>query len=185
MTMLAAKLEMTLAEFLAMPDSGRFELVEGRLEERKLGALADHVAMLIVSRLVLFCAAHNLGFVFGPETTYRCFGHPKTGRRADVSFIARGRLAGDQIPAGEIEIPADLAVEVVSPKELAYEVEDKVELYLRHGFGGVWVVYPNTRSMHIHRPGQAMERLDSEQVLKGHGPLAGFECPVMELFPRA
>jgi Uma2 family endonuclease len=174
----------SIDEFMVMPDSVGYELVEGVLTERKLmGALSDYIAMLIAARLVVFCQARSAGHVFGSETTYRCFDHPNTGRRADVSLIRTGRLLGERIPEGYLTIPADLAIEVISPNDLAYEVEEKVALYLRHGFGEVWVVYPNTRTIHVHAKGQPTLSLDEEQTLTGRGPLEGFSCPVRDLFP--
>ncbi len=175
---------MTMDEFLAMPDSAGYELIEGVLTERKLmGALSDHVASLINRHLGNFCAERNAGYVFGSETTYRCFGDPRSGRRPDVSFIRRGRLPGERIPEGAIEIPADLAVEVISPNDLAYEVEAKVALYLRHGFGEVWVVYPNTRTLHVHHKGQPILSLDAEQTLSGRDALEGFSASLAAFFP--
>src|SRR5688500_16555214 len=90
---------MSIDEFMALPDSIGYELVEGVLTERKpMGALSDYVASQISHRLNAFCDERRSGYVFGAETTYRCFGHPGTGRRADVSFVARGRLRDEQIP---------------------------------------------------------------------------------------
>lgn len=174
---------MTIDEFLAMPDSVGYELIDGILTERKLmGALSDHVAQQVSYELNAFCRRTHSGHVFGSETTYRCFGDG-TGRRADVSFIRRGRLPDERIPQGAIEIPADLAVEVVSPNDLAYEVEEKVALYLRHGFAEVWVVYPNTRTLHVHRKAEPILSLDAEQTLSGRDALAGFSSSVASFFP--
>jgi Uma2 family endonuclease len=175
---------MSIDEFMAMPDSKGFELVEGVLTERKLtGALADHVAGRIVVRLGGFVEHNRLGHVFLSETTYRCFGHPNTGRRPDLSFVRSGRLPGELIPGGYVDIPADLAVEVVSPSDLAYEIEEKVKLYLDHGFGEVWVVYPNTRTVHVHRRGHPSLTFGDSETLTGRGPLAGFSSPVADIFP--
>lgn len=174
---------MNIDEFLAMPDSVGYELIDGVLTERKLmGALSDHVAQQVSYELNAFCRRTQSGYVFGSETTYRCFGD-RTGRRADVSFIRRGRLPGERIPEGAIEIPADLAVEVVSPHDLAYEVEEKVALYLQHGFAEIWVVYPNTRTLHVHRKGQPILSLDAEQTLNGRDVLEGFLVPIASFFP--
>src|SRR4051812_12045280 len=104
---------MTVEDLLAMPDGGtEFELIDGELTERKpMGALSDYVAMRLAMLLGLFCERTKAGYVFGAETTYRCFGNPRTGRRGDLSFVRRGRFPGEQIPEGAIDIPADLIVE--------------------------------------------------------------------------
>ncbi len=148
-----------------------------------MGAMSDHVAVKVITRLNTFVEERNAGYVFGASSTYRCFADPNTGRRPDVSFIRRGRLPGEHIPEGAIEIPADLAVEVVSPNDLAYEVEEKVALYLRYGFAEVWVVYPNTRTLHVHRKSEPILSLDAEQTLSGRDALAGFSLSVATIFP--
>ena len=175
---------MTIDEFMAMPDSVGYELVGGVLTERKLmGALSNWVAAQLVLHLAAYVRTRALGHVFLSEATYRCFGHPNTGRRPDLSFIRTGRLPGERIPDGYIDIAPDLAIEVVSPNDLAYEIEQKVRLYLEHGAGEVWVVYPNTRTLHVHRSGQPTLSLGPSDTLTGRGPLEGFECPVAALFP--
>ena len=92
-------------------------------------------------------------------------------------------MPDDRIPVGTIDIPADVAVEVMSPTDTAYEVQAQIGLYLRHGFGEVWVVYPNTRAVHVHRTGEPILLVGGSQVLRGRGPLDGFECTVAALFP--
>jgi Uma2 family endonuclease len=177
---------MSMDEFMALPDSERYELLEGILTERKpMGVLSSYVASHIQGELYLFCRERNGGEVFGADATYACFGHEATVRRPDVSFVARGRMPADQIPEDYFQIAADLAVEVVSPNDLAYDVEDKVGLYLRHGFGEVWVVYPNRRSVFVRRAGERPIELPDDQVLTGRGPLEGFSCPVSRFFPPA
>lgn len=175
---------MTIDEFMALPESVGYELIEGVLTERKpMGALSDYVAMRFGRRLGNFAEEHGAGHVFGAETTYHCFGHEATGRRADASFVARGRLPGERIPESTIDIPADVVVEVISPNDLATEVEEKVKLYLRHGFGEVWVVYPETRGMYVHRKGAPVLALEADDMLLGRGTLEGFACRVGEFFP--
>src|SRR5687768_16941252 len=113
MTVAAEPKLLTIDEFMALPDSIGFELIEGVLKERKpMGALSDFVAMQVARILGNFCQERAAGYIFGSETTYRCFGHPNTGRRGDVSFVRVGRFPNEQIPEGVIDIPADLMVEV-------------------------------------------------------------------------
>ena len=97
---------------------------------------------------------------------------------------AAGRLSVEQIEEeGWLTIVPDLAVEVVSPNDTAYEVEQKAREYLGVGARLVWVVYPNIRSVRVHRPDgtEAMRREGDE--LGGESVLPGFACRVGELFP--
>src|SRR2546426_1607214 len=146
---------MSIDEFMAMPDSDGYELVEGVLMERKLtGASASRVAAALIVRLGMFVEQRHLGHVFESEAIHRCFDHPNTGRRPDVSLVRSGRFPNERVPDGDINVPADLPVEVVSPNDLANEVEEKVKLYLDHGFGEVWVVYSTTRTVYVYRKGE-------------------------------
>ena len=54
-------------------------------------------------------------------------------RRLDVSFVSGSRLAVAEIQEGWLKVVPDLVVEVVSPHDLAYEVETKTEEYRRVG----------------------------------------------------
>src|SRR4051812_40876177 len=109
MTLLAEPKLMSVDEFVASDEMRDYELIEGVPRERKaMGALSDYVAQQISFELVGFARQTNAGFVFGSETTYRAFSAPNTGRRADVSFVRRGRLPGDRIPEGYLDIPADV-----------------------------------------------------------------------------
>jgi Uma2 family endonuclease len=44
----------------------------------------------------------------------------------------------------------DLVVEIVSPSNTADEMTRKFELYRRAGVREYWVVYPKTKSLHVH-----------------------------------
>lgn len=44
-----------------------------------------------------------------------------------------------------------IAVEVVSPGNAAGEIDRKTNAYLQHGAKEVWVVYPRTRMMIVHK----------------------------------
>ena len=150
---------------------------------RPTDALASHLGARAIARLGLFCHQTKAGHLFGSNTVYRCFGNSRTGRKDDVSFIRKGRLPGARIPEGAIDIPADLIIEVVSPTDNAYDVETKAKLYLGNDFPELWVIFPNTRTVHVRRSGEPEVLLDTRATLKGRGALTGFECAVRNLFP--
>ena len=76
---------------------------------------------------------------------------PAKVRKPDASFIRRGRLPGEALPDGFCPIPPDVAAEVVSPNDLAYEVDEKVGEWLRAGVRLVWVINPRARIVAVHR----------------------------------
>ena len=101
----------------------------------------------------LWDVAHpkNLGRVF-LETGYRLT--PETVRIPDVSFVPAHRMRGLDLDRRILGAPA-LAVEVVSPTDLAQELAHKVDQYLAAGVRVVWAVYPNTREVRVFREGGA------------------------------
>ena len=101
----------------------------------------------------------------------------------DVSFIRRGRLPGERIPDGHMSIAPDLAVEVVSPNDLAYDVDDKIDLYLASGIQLIWVVFPETRSIEVIRADGTATRLRADQEITGESVLPGFVAKVAGFFP--
>jgi len=139
------------------------------------------IGATIFKILNTFMRAHNLGYVFGSQTAYRCFGPRKNlVRKPGVSCVMRGRFPGE--PKGDISIPPDLAVEVVSPNDLYEAVEIKVGEYLEAGVRLVWVVCPATKSIIVRRPNKTANTLDVNDTLSGEDVLPGFSCSVGEIF---
>ena len=184
---LAASKKFTPEELDRLPDGVNYELVDGNLVERHMGSESSSVAAAIVYLLLTFVRPRRLGHVFTTDCGYQCFpDDPDKLRRPDVSFVASGRLPGDRPPPGYIRIAADLAVEVLSPGDLATEIEEKVGEYLAAGVKLIWIVSPNTRTVRIHRPAGSKlgsaGQLSEADTITGEDVLPGFECKVEELF---
>lgn len=174
-------------DLLVLPDAVNYELVHGQLVERKSGAEASAVAAAIGAALSAFVLPRRLGHLFAPDCGYQCFpDDPQKVRKPDVSFVRTGRLPGERPPEGHIRIPPDLAVEVLSPGDLAYEIDEKVEQYLAVGVKLIWVVNPKTRSVRIHRLGGSPRGpigvAGEADMISGEEVLSGFECRVAEFF---
>jgi Uma2 family endonuclease len=152
-TATAVTSRITPEDLLHLPDGVSYELVNGNLVERHMGSESSAVAATIVTAFSNFVRSRREGHVFTTDCGYRCFpDDPEKVRKPDVSFVRAGRLPGGRPPEGWILIPPDLAVEVLSPGDLAYEVDEKVAEYLAAGVKVVWIVNPKTRIIRIHRP---------------------------------
>jgi Uma2 family endonuclease len=175
----------TPEDLLTMPDGKSYELVGGRLVERKTGYESSWVGSRLLIRLGHFCEGHDLGDVLRSATGYQCFPHdPGLVRKPDVSFIRFGRLPGDVLPKGWIKIPPDLAVEVVSPNETAEEVEEKLADYRKVRVPSVWVIYPEARTARVHRADGSASDLLEDDELSGEEIIPGFRCPLRDILPR-
>jgi Uma2 family endonuclease len=178
--------EVTPEELLAMSDGGHYELVDGELRERGVGALSNLIALETSALLRNHCRGLDLGWLFGAELGYQCFPwKPRQVRRADVSFIRRERYPLEKIAKdGFTKIGPDLAVEVVSLNDLASkDVEEKVDDYVRAGVRLIWVIYPATRTVYVIRGDGTGYRLRSDDELTGEDVIPGFRCRVSDLFP--
>ena len=175
---------LTAEELLHLPDTGRrLELLEGELSEiPTAGGPHGNVAMTIG----MFIAAHvrerQLGRAFAAETGFVLARNPDTVRAPDASFVSYDRLPQGELPPGYIEMAPGLAVEVTSPSDSARDVQEKADAWLAAGTSEVWVVFPQHRTVTVHRLSEPATVFDESETLTGGDLLPGFEVSVQELF---
>src|SRR5215813_9074251 len=183
MTLATTVTHYTPEDLLALPDYGRLELIDGQLVERKMGAKSSLAATNLLGLVWHFVRSNNLGLVFQADCGYQIFAEePGRVRFADASFIRRGELPEDRVPQGHCHVAPDLVIEAVSPNDTAYEVEDKIAQWLSAGVRLVWVLYPETQRVQVHRANGTITKLQSEEQLAGEDVIPGFQCPVAEIF---
>ena len=84
----------TPEDLLALPDKGRYELIDGQLVERSLGATSSYVAARLLRLLGLATDAQALGLLFGSDCGYQIFADdPSHVRYADACPVTRRRKA--------------------------------------------------------------------------------------------
>src|SRR5262249_32109309 len=121
-------------ELLALADSGGYEVIDGQLVEKNMGAEAAVVGANVITALNQYTRPRRLGRVFAQDCGYQIFPEdPNRVRKPDCSFIGEEHLPQAGIPRGNVRIVPDLVAEVVSPNDLAEEVEARVVDYLRVG----------------------------------------------------
>ena len=145
---------------------------------------SSYVAGEIHGQLRDFSRGKKRGWLLPADASYQCFpDDPGKVRRPDVSFIRLERLSLAQASEeGHITIAPDLAVEVVSPNDNLYDVDEKVQAYLRAGVCLVWVVNPRARTVEVHRAKGMGTILREQDELSGEDVLPGFRCRVSDLF---
>ena len=159
-----------------------YELVRGEvIELAPPGWVHGGVAVNISSPLHRYVREHDLGRVV-VESGYWIERQPDTVRGPDVSFVRRERLPAEGAPRAFFEGAPDLAVEIVSPSDNATGLEAKVHQYLQNGVQRVWVVYPDSRRVTVHRPGGSAQCYEEEATLEEPELLPGFALPLAEVF---
>jgi Uma2 family endonuclease len=161
----------------------RYELIDGTLVEMTpTGGLHGAIEMTISALLWNYVRQHKLGQVLVGEVGFYVRGDAHTVRGADVAFIRAEKVPPEGLPSGFLQIVPDLVVEVVSPSDRSAALTEKVAEWLRFGVETVWLVYPNTRSVHVYTDLHGSRIFSGAERLEGHGALAGFSAPVQAFF---
>ncbi len=175
---------LTPEQFEMMSGTRGVELVDGDLKELNIGAESSCVSgelMFLTGKVI---RAGNLGHIFPPDAMYQCFPlKPKSVRKPNVSFVRSGRFPNNRPPRGIIYIVPDLVVEVISPNDTYYDVEDKLNDYLLVKVPLIWVVNPDCRSVHTYLADGTVRRYTAEEELPGEPLFPGFRVRVADLFP--
>ncbi|MEM6313530.1 MAG: Uma2 family endonuclease [Planctomycetota bacterium] len=165
----------------ALRDGRSYELIDGELVERSMSILAGRVVMQVGRHLLNWLDGNPIADVIDPETTFACFADdPNEARRADVAVIAVERITDDML-TGVVRVAPDLVIEVLSPGDVAYDVNTKVDRWRAAGTRLVWVIDPMTRRVFVFSA-NAERILGAADELDGEDVLPGFACPVANLF---
>ena|SRR6516164_4855995 len=142
---------LTFEEFEKLPEQEgiHYELDEGELlMEPSPTYFHTVVRYRIAQRLTEFVEAHQLGHVI-EEMDFRL--SPDTVRSPDVAFVTMEHLRRIDINRSPVEGAPALAIEVVSPSNLAQDTLKKVSQYLGAGSSAVWLVYPALGIAEVHK----------------------------------
>jgi Uma2 family endonuclease len=179
---------MATADVLTPPEPDIFvpdgyELVDGKKVRKPVGEKSCWVGGELFGLIRAYLLTHAIGRVYMGDTGFRCFpGRPRHIRKPDVSFV-RGERLSPELSDGELVIPPDLVVEVISPRERAKDLDEKIQDFQSVGVPLIWVVNPNTRTVRVlHLDGTARTLRDAD-TLTGEDVLPGFSCRVADFLP--
>lgn len=176
---------MTAKEFMELPDPP-----DGSQQELWKGVVitmpppgGEHGAccLEIGRRVANVVAEKKLGTVTSNDSGFIGETDPDSVFGPDIGFWSKERLP--KAPKGYIDIPPDLAIEVVSPSDTHNRLQRKTMEYLKCGVKLIWVVNPELRTVTVYRSLDQLRILDEHQTLSGEEILPGFSCKVSELFP--
>lgn len=161
----------------------RYELVRGELRTMppagfEHGAIGNGLA----ASLTQYVRANTLGLVVSADTGFVLSRDPDTVRAPDVGFVTRERVEQLGVPKKYFPGAPDLAVEIISPSDTLYEVDEKVLDWLEAGARLVWVVNPRRRTVTVSTPGGRQTILTDADELDGGDVMPGFRVRVAELF---
>jgi Uma2 family endonuclease len=168
---------------LIVPEDMLYEVVDGQIEEKIVGAQESEIASLLIEFLAPFIRSHRLGKVSG-ETLFWINKSKDLQRRPDVAFVSAARWPFNRrAPDTAVwDVVPDLAIEVVSPTNSAVAVQAKIHDYFEVGVRRVWVIYPKQMSIHIYTSTTQIQGLQLGDELDGGDLIPGFRLPLAALF---
>jgi Uma2 family endonuclease len=152
-------------------------------EEKVMGTTEVDIMSMLGILMGHFALSQQLGKV-EIEMPFDLGGLQRQKYKPDIAFISFQRWPkGRKIPSqNAFRVVPDLVVEVVSPSNLANEVEEKVVEYLKAGVQLVWAVYPTTARIYVHDSLSSVRVLTRTGELDGGDVLPGFRLPLDQLF---
>jgi Uma2 family endonuclease len=159
-----------------------FELENGRVVEMPSpGELHGVVCWLIGLVVGNYIFARGGGYVCTNDTGLIVRRGPDTVRGPDLMVFLAAKTV-DQLNRGHAdEVPAAV-VEVFSPSDKPGQINRRIAQYHKRGVPLVWIVYPEDRTVDVHRVGRSPESLGEGDELIGGDDLPGFHCRVADLF---
>ena len=173
----------TWAEFIALPDDDRRELIDGHLIEVEVPTqLHELIVAHILACLWNWAQATGSGSVLG--SGYKVRINPKRGVMPDVQFFKTGHLPPEEQQGLETGRP-DLAVEVISPSSRTIDRLTKLNWYAAKVVPEYWIVDPDQRTLerHILRRGHYFVEPFGETAIFTPETFPGLKIPLASLWP--
>ena len=106
-------------------------------------------------------------------------------RSPDTSWILKTRLRLLTAEQMEKFIPLcpDFLVELMSPTDSLLETQKKMEEYLDNGARLGWLIDPGRKHVHVYRPGQTVQVLESPDTISADPELPRFVLDLKPVWP--
>ncbi|MDX1969678.1 MAG: Uma2 family endonuclease [Planctomycetaceae bacterium] len=163
-----------------------YEVVNGEYREvEPMSAYSTVLANVLMYHLSTAARQQRIGMAV-METLFTLRTEPLLRRQPDVALVHYARwgagpphvgMAWDTVP--------NLAVEIVSPSNVADDLDQKVVDYLSSGVEEAWILYPESRRMFRHRSLTEVVVITERDVIDGGELLPGFSLPLATLFAEA
>ena len=173
----------TAEELLELSAKGFYgELVRGELVELMPPGYRHNKIMGFVTYVLMsYVVPRSLGTVLPGDTGVVVERGPDTVRAPDIAFFSEQTVPLDDENPSFSEVVPDLAIEVGSPNDSIPEREARARMWVGHGVPLVWMVHPESRSIDVYRPGQAIETLSVGDQITGQDVIPGFQSTVGDL----
>ncbi len=175
---------LTADDLLRLYSQGvRGELIRGVLcETLPAGQEHGEIVVNLATELRNFVKPRRLGRLMGSDSGVWLERDPDTVREPDIAYFTVETSPLDERVTGYAEAAPDLVVEIWSPDDGRWSLNDKALMWLSYGVRLVWVVYPDRRMVDVYRRNRRAARLSDADTLNGLDVLPGFTCQVRTVF---
>ena len=164
-------------------DVERYEVIHGvRVEREPMGAFETVLASWLCHLINSFATGKKLGLAVS-EVLFILDAPGGLKRRPDVAFVSYAHWPAAVVAreAAWNAIP-DLAVEIVSPTNLAEEIDSKITDYFQAQVRQVWVIYPDSGRVYVYQSPTRVTVLERADTLDAGDVLPGFRLPIAQLY---
>lgn len=164
-------------------DIERYEVIDGvRVEQEPMGAFETVLASWLCHLINSFAAGKKLGLAVS-EALFVLNASRNLQRRPDVAFVSYARWPTPAVAREAAwSVAPDLAVEIVSPTDLAEEIDRKITDYFQAEVRLVWVFYPDSGRVYVYQSTTQVSILERTDTLNGGEALLGFQLPIAQLY---
>ena len=168
---------------VVVDDIERYEVIDGiRMEREPMGAFETILASWLCYLINTFSVERKLGLAVS-EVLFVLDSNRDLRRRPDVAFVSYARWPAPVVARENAwNVAPDLAVEIISPTNLAEEIDSKVTDYFHAGVRLVWVVYPDSGRVYVYQSPTQVMVLERTNTLTGGDVLPELQLPIERLY---
>jgi Uma2 family endonuclease len=147
------------------------------------GGESDHQCAELVGQLREWARRHGRGQFFGATAEFIL--PNRAALSPDAAWVSNKKLAKLSREQRRKFLPVcpEFVVEVMSPSDRLKAAKAKMGDWMDGGVEVGWFIYPDKRTIYIHRAGQSEpEMLEDVSVVRGEGPIAGFDLDLTDIW---
>lgn len=133
-------------------------------------------------QLRMWAKRDGTGVAFGSSTGFTL---PNGAIRSpDASWVKKDRLEefSDEQRKKFAPLCPDFVIELRSPSDRLFVVQEKMREYMENGARLGWLVDPEQKKVHVYRPGKDVRELKEPEKTSGSPVLPGFELDLREIW---
>jgi Uma2 family endonuclease len=147
-----------------------------------MGAFETVLASWLCHLINSFAVGRKLGLAVN-EVLFVLDVHRDLKRRPDVAFVSYARWPEPVVARENAwNVVPDLVVEIVSPTNLAEEIDGKITDYFQADVRVIWIVYPDSGRVYVYQSPTQVTVLERADTLDGGEVLPGFQLPIERLY---